>query len=221
MLLDYLYSNFLEESSFADTCGTSPKELAFLVEVRTFPVPSYIYDSKGRSLSFVTDFSEEATYRFHLRGHATWFQAIERLGLHTERRARHHFFNRYDEAREMFLTSEFVRLLTETSPEVPKQLDVDHENMTWDNFLNGVYGVCTRDGQPESVFLKQVGVMFIEQMTAAGPGSLSRTRVRLLERTVSFLDTVESEFAPHEVLETSRQRCIVDVNAKFLDEGAV
>lgn len=42
-----------------------------------------------------------------------------------------------------------------------------------------------------------------------------------LERAVAFLDKVESDFAPHEASQTSRQRCIVDVNARFLSNIAV
>lgn len=215
MLLNYLFSNFLEEGAFAQTCGVSPTDLSRLIEDRVFPSPSYVYESKARSMSFVSDFVEDDKYRFHLKGHAAWFGAIGRFGLDTEDRARFYFFTRYEGAKETFLISDLGLQLVEFAPDIMFQFDNDHANSTWMHFLAGVYGVCTRDGQPESVFLKQAGVMFIEKMIAGGPGALSAAHLQLLNRAVLFLDTVESEFAPHEVTRTSRQRCINDVNSSF------
>lgn len=220
MLLNYLYSNFLEESAFAETCGIPLHDLHSLMDRRIFPAPSYIYESNSRSVSFVSDFDEDATYRFHLRGHEAWFDAIRHFGLEKEERARRYFFSRYETAKETFLTSELGRKLVEVAPDIPENFNSGHADMTWENFLKGVYGVCTRDGQPESVFLKQAGVMFIEKLTIDGPGSLSAPMLELLDRSVTFLDRVESEFAPHEAKHASRQRCIVDVQSMFLDQAA-
>ncbi|MEO9903975.1 DUF6058 family natural product biosynthesis protein [Nisaea sp.] len=220
MLLNYLYSHFLEESAFAETCGIPLHDLLSLMNRRIFPAPSYIYESNSRSVSFVSDFDEDATYRFHLRGHEAWFDAIRLFGFEKEERARRYFFSRYETAKQTFLTSELGRKLAEIVPDVPEQFNSSHADMTWENFLKGVYGVCTRDGQPESVFLKQAGVMFIEELTSTGPGSLATPELRLLAQAVTLLDRVESEFAPHEALHASRQRCIVDVQSKFLDKAA-
>jgi hypothetical protein len=217
MLLNYFYSNFLEEGAFAEACDTSRQELTALIDARVFPAASYQYTSSGQSVSFVSDFADRATYRFHLTGHTVWFEAVRRLGLDHEDRARRHFDNRYNNAKETFLTSNLGRQLTKVSNDVPAHFNGDHADMTWNNFLNGVYGVCTRDGQPESIFLKQACVMFIDRLNVGGPGSLSATKLKLLQHTVMFLDTVESDFAPHEAPQTSRQRCIVDVNAQFFD----
>lgn len=215
MLLNYLYSNFMEEGAFAKSNGTSLQGLQALITARVFPSPSYIFESNGQSASFVSDFTERATYRFHLCGHSAWLEAITRLGLTTESRAHTYFYARYSSAREAFFASDLGQELIETAPDVPRQFDADHAKATWEHFLNGVYGVCTRDGQPETVFLKQVGVVFIERMIVDGPGSLSDAQLALLARSVGFLDEVESDFAPHEAPLASRQRCIVDVSAKF------
>lgn len=216
MLLNYLYANFYEESQFADVVGIKTDELAALIAAKVFPSPSYVYASEGRSVSFVSDFLDEQAYRFHLRGHTNWYRDIAQLGLDTEARARAHFFRRYNEAKTQFLSGPLGEELQEQAPDIAGQFDEDHANSTWGHFLNGVYGVCTRDGRPESVFLKQAGVMFIEQMIADGPDKLSRSQTNLLSRTVDFLDGVESDFAPHEAPKASRQRCIVDVRGDFL-----
>lgn len=159
-------------------------------------------------------------YRFHLKGHRSLLADIKRLELVSEARARAHFSARYETAKDLFLSGSFGQQLVQAAPDVPARFDAEHAATTWTHFLNGVYGVCTRDGLPETVFLKQVGVMFIEQMIADGPGSLDDSETALLARAVSFLDTVESGFAPHEAAHVSRQRCIVDVNANFLSRDA-
>ncbi|MFV0408139.1 MAG: DUF6058 family natural product biosynthesis protein [Paracoccus sp. (in: a-proteobacteria)] len=215
MLLNYLYTNFHEETQFADAVGATTRALHVLIKARVFPAPSYVYDGEGRSVSFVADFTDRQTYRFHLRGHADWYRNLIQLGLDTEARARDHFFNRYDQAKAAFISSPLGTELQAQVPAVPDRFDNEHACSTWSHFLNGVYGICTRDGRPESVFLKQAGVMFIEQMTVDGPGKLSRSNSDLLRRTVDFLDGVESHFAPHEAQNSSRQRCIVEVRANF------
>lgn len=220
MLLNYLYTNFFEESQFADDVGTTTEELMALIRAQVFPSPSYVYDSKGRSVSFVADFPDEQAYRFHLRGHTDWYREIVQLGLDSEVRARSYFFSRYNQAKSTFLSSSLGAELQVIAPDVARQFDEDHAQSTWGHFLNGVYGVCTRDGRPESVFLKQAGVMFIEQMIAGGPQKLSQSQTALLGRAVEFLDGVESDFAPHEATKVSRQRCIVDVNTQFFDKKA-
>jgi hypothetical protein len=220
MLLNYLYANFLEERQFADAVATTTNDVNALIDAKVFPSPSYVYTGQGRSVSFVADYSDEQTYRFHLQAHTNWYRDITQLGLDTEARARDHFFARYSQAKANFLSSILGMELQAQAPDVADQFDDDHAHSTWGYFLNGVYGVCTRDGRPESVFLKQAGVMFIEAMIADGPEALSPQQNDLLGRAVDFLDGVESDFAPHEAPKASRQRCIMDVKARFFDKKA-
>ena len=220
MMLNYLYANFLEETAFARHCGISQADLNDLIKRRVFPAPSYIYDATGHSVSFVSDVQEDAVYRFHLKGHASLLATVKQLGLNTEKSARQHFDARFDLAKTTFLAGPLGQELTTIAPHIPGQFNADHATSTWAHFLNGVYGVCTRDGQPESIFLKQAGVMFIDELTSNGPGALTSDLRDVLGRAVEFLDAVESDFAPNEVAQTSRQRCIIDVRARFLSDKA-
>lgn len=220
MLLNYLYKNFFEECQFANVVRTDTEQLNALISARVFPSASYAYASNGQSVSFVADFPDTQTYRFHLRGHTDWYRDITQLCLDTEARARAYFFDRYEQAKSTFLSSFLGAELQAEAPDVVRQFDKDHGISTWGHFLNGVYGVCTRDGRPESIFLKQAGVMFIERMIVGGPDNRSYPQIDLLGRAVDFLDGVESDFAPHEAPKVSRQRCIVDVKARFLDKKA-
>lgn len=220
MMLNYLYTNFLEEDLFVVANATTRHALNTLINARVFPAPSYVYAGKGRLVSFVSDSADTQEYRFHLKGHTAWFDTVAQRALNTQDQARQHFFDRYEHAKQAFFASDLGQQLSEAATEVHDHFDKDHADATWAHFLNGVYGVCTRDGHPESVFKKQAGVMYVEHLTSGGPASLSRTHLQLLEHAVDFLDTVESDFAPHEVSSTSRQRCILDVRAKFLDQSA-
>ncbi len=217
MLLNYLYTHFFEERQFADVAGTGVDAIASLIETRVFPNPSYTYTCVSHCASFVAEIHETRAYRFHLRGHTNWYHDITRFGLTSEARARDHFFNRYEGAKHLFLSSDLGRALQAEVPGVVETFDGDHADATWQHFLNGVYGVCTRDGRPESVFLKQAGVMFIDHMIANGIDPLSDSRRSLLQDAVVALDTVASDFAPHEAPTASRQRCIVDVRTRLAD----
>ncbi|WP_299028103.1 DUF6058 family natural product biosynthesis protein [uncultured Sulfitobacter sp.] len=215
MLLSYLYDNFIEEAEFARDCGLSPEALDAMGKARVMPSASYVYKTAGQSASFVSEYTEEATYRFHLKGHKQWMTALARFGICSEDRARRYFFHRYDGAKEMFLTGQPGAALVDAAPDVAQQFDAAYAEQTWENFLAGVYGVCTTDGQPETVFLKQAGVLFIEALSAQGPAHLTGDRLALLGTCVDFLDQVEAAFAPHEVAQTSRQRCITDIRAQY------
>ncbi|MEP5731578.1 MAG: DUF6058 family natural product biosynthesis protein [Sulfitobacter sp.] len=218
MLLTYLFTNFLEEEQFAEAVQTTRCALVSLTKSRVFPAASYVYSSAGRSVSFVADFEDHHTYRFHLRGHRAWHRDVAQLGLRTEQQARDYFFSRYFLAKDAFFNSAIGCELQAQASDVADQFDTTHEQATWEHFLDGVYGVCTTDGRPETIFLKQAGVMFIEKITLKGPSSLSPRQTDLLRRTVDFLDTVESKFAPHETRQISRQRCILNVRDIFFGQ---
>ena len=220
MLLNYLFANFQEERDFASAANLSAEALGDLIEARLMPSASYVVDGEARSLSFVSRYRDDAVYRFHLKGHLEWIEALSRLSLGSEARARDYFEHRYHLAKATFLSGDLGRDLAALLPEVPEGFDSRRAEATWDRFLKGVYGVCTRDGRPETIFLKQAGVDFIERLTASGPADLTGEELRLLARAVDFLDRVESDFAPHEVAQASRQRCIIDVRARFLSDLA-
>ena len=220
MLLNYLYSNFLEEREFAQSCQLSVDELHETVRARVAPSASYVLETDIRSISFVADRSDQQTYRFHLKSHVSWIGTIRRLEISTEAAARAYFEVRYRSAKEMFLSGELGRQLNSLAPEVVRQFGHKRAETTWRRFLDGVYGVCTRDGMPETVFLKQVGVDFVDYLVAPERTHQTRERLPLLRELVDFLDGVESEFAPHEAVNASRRRCIDDVRARFLVAGA-
>jgi len=217
MLLNYLYENFYEESALMEKAKISSGQLQALTKSKIIPKPSYILDTQSDAVSFVAEHREVSTYRFHLKGHVDWIKQINRLGISTEQRAKSYFRSDYKNAAEMFFSGEFGKRLIAISPDLPAAFDETYFEKTWQYFQDGVYGVCTRDGMPASIFLKQALVWFIEGFVERFPDrDLSDEKLEALEKAVYLLDLVESEFAPHEVKNTSRQRCIIDVKTKYL-----
>ena len=216
MLLNYLYANFLEEQEFAARCAIGVADLEKLYDCRVMPAPSYRYSSNGRVESYFEPHEEQNIYRFQLKGHLHWYNSITNLGITDEAEAKSYFFARFNTAKETFFTSSFGSALCQTARHVGALFNADHEIATWEHFLEGTFGVCTRDGLPETVFLKQAGVRFVEALISDPIfGSLPED-LRLLRQIVNLLDEVESDFAPHELAQSSRQRCIVDIQDRFL-----
>ena len=220
MLMNYLYAHFHEESGFAKAAGVSADELHDLFSERLIPTASYVIGTNTRSVSFVSDYRGQETYRFHLKSYVSWIETLRRLSIDTEARAREYFEQRYNLARDTFLSGELGHQLNAAAPDVIAGFDTQRADATWGNFLDGVYGVCTRDGMPETVFLKLACVDFVDHLVAPEQIERTRTRLSLLHSLVDFLDGVEAEFAPHEVAQSSRQRCIIDVKARYLTRPA-
>ena len=221
MLLTYLFKHYLEEADFLKAAGLSAEELAERLRARSFPAASYRIESETRAESYLGPQAERGAYRFHLKGHLDWLAALRRLELDSEARARSYFEQAYGTARWHFFSGPLGRDMLELVPGLAAPFDAAKAEETWREFLAGVYGLCTRDGQPGSIFLKQAGVLFIERLTAAAePAELSAAQRAVLARAVALLDGVLSDFAPQEVARSSRQRCILDVTARYLRPAA-
>jgi len=218
VLLNYLYSEFYEEQVFLDLLGLSSSDWQSLLERRVMPAASYLFTNSSLCVSFFGQYQERELYRFHLKSHRRWFEDLQCFGLAQEQAAKAFFLSRFRSAKEAFLAGELGARLHALHPDVMAAFDGDLEERTWGHFLNGTYGICTRDGQPDTIFQKQAGVRFIEKMTEAEPHQFSKEHLGLLRQIVDFLDGVESEFAPHEVGQSSRQRCIIDVRERYLAE---
>lgn len=216
MLLNYLYDTFLEEAAFAKAAQMSLPQLQGFIERGICPDASYSIQTDTASTSFIATHLDHKTYRFHLKGHIRWIETLSSLGIETEAHAQQHFFARYDEAKRQFLSGSLGEALREYAPNVSAKFTSKYATDTWGYFKQGVYGLCTRGGQPEGIFVKQACVLFIEEMIATPPDAMSNAQIEVLATTVDHLDKVESDFAPHEVSQSSRQRCITDVKSRYL-----
>ncbi len=215
MTLNYLFQNFLEQSEFARRANISAPALEDLIGRQILPKPSYCYQAKGKVGSFISDHEDMQLYRFHLKGHLAWINAIQKLRIENQQAAQNYFFDRYNSALRLFKESGIGKELNVILPEILPMFDDPLRADAWGHFINGVYGVCTKDGMPETILVKQVCVKFIDAITAAEHLRHSTSHCELLLKTVDLLDQAVSVFAPHELEKSSRQRCVLDVRARL------
>lgn len=215
MLLNYLYEKYDERSVFCAAADIDLSGLDELEAARLVPMASYVLDVDLSVKSFVAEHQEVRKYRFYLRGQLEWLAQIAGKKISTENAARHYFETQYGLAIDEFLASELGDAIVQIYPRSEWKLS-DYSD-TWADFLNGTYGLCTRTGLPREIFLKHIYIRFIEFVTLANrPNKIKPELLKLLGEAVVELDKVESDFATHEVAQSSRQRCIINIKKDYL-----
>lgn len=215
MLLNYLYTFYDERREFCEKANIDLAQLAKFEAANLVPKPSYIVQNKLAVKSFVADHTEQQEYCFYLKGQVAWVEQIGDLKITTENAARHCFETQYNMAIERFLTSGLGKKIVKIYPRNEWKLS-DYAEI-WRHFTDGTYGICTRTGLPNEIFLKHIYIRFNEFVTATNrPEEIDLELKALLLAVVDDLDVnVESDFAPHEVAQSSRQRCIIDVRNNY------
>ncbi|WP_120497411.1 DUF6058 family natural product biosynthesis protein [Kiloniella sp. EL199] len=216
MLLNYLYENFYEEASLLKQSLISQGQLRLFTSQRIAPRPSYVIAANFDAVSFVSQAALSETCRFYSKTYPKWLNILKTENLDTEDKAKEYFKKAYQDAEQSFFENELGKDLLEEHPTLPDYLTPEHFNETWDHFLKGVFGVCTRENLPQGIFEKQLLVRFIDYMKQHhSPENISPLSISRLQTAVGFLDKSEADFAPHEVPTTSRQRCINDVREQY------
>lgn len=214
MLLNYLYDKYYERSIFCAVANIDSSTLEALEAANLVPKASYILDIDLQATSFVTAHHETHKYQFYLKGQIEWLAQIAAKNISTENAARHYFETQYGLAIGAFLASELGAKIAKVYPQFKWGLSDYSE--TWQCFLDGTYGLCTRTGLPNDIFLKHIYIRFIEFVTEANrPNEIRPELLSLLSEAVVALDVVESDFAAHEIAQSSRQRCIIDIKKDY------
>lgn len=214
MLLNYLYEKYDEKAVFCAAASMDLDRLDELQAANIVPKASYILDIDIKVKSFVAEHQEVQKYQFYLKGQLEWLAQINAKKISTESAARHYFETQYGLAIDEFLASELGDKIVQIYPRSEWGLS-DHSE-TWAHFLNGTYGLCTRTGLPNEIFLKHIYIRFIEFVTLTNrPNEIKPKLLMLLSKAVEELDKVESDFAPHEVAQSSRQRCIINIKKDY------
>ncbi|WP_085909054.1 DUF6058 family natural product biosynthesis protein [Kiloniella majae] len=216
MLLNYLYANFYEEASLLKQSQISRDKIQHFIREKRAPQPSYVIDANLGAVSFVSQATLSEAYKFYPQTYPKWLKILKSEKLDTGDKAKEYFKQAYQAAGQNFFESEQGKDLLEEHPTLPDYLTPEHFNETWNHFLGGIFGVCTRENLPQGIFEKQLLVRFIDYMKQHhSPENISPLSKSRLQTAVSFLNKVEADFAPHEVPTTSRQRCINDVREQY------
>lgn len=93
-------------------------------------------------------------------------------------------------------------------------------NEVWGHFLDGIYGICTKNCTPEQIATKDVATYFINVLTDQQKKiMIAENDKAKLVIALDLLDSVTSFFAPHERHQCSRNQCINAVRKKYLCVG--
>ncbi len=101
--------------------------------------------------------------------------------------------------------------------------DEAHLRDEWQHFLDGTYGLCTRDGMPEAIADKEAAIANIKGIVETrSEQALTAEETACLRHWVDVLDRASAPFAPHEAARSSRRRLVDDVRARYgLGSGGV
>lgn len=147
-------------------------------------------------------------------GHQKWYEAIKQENITKEASAFDLFTARYHAAHHTHFNREIGKIMQQLWPAISKPPKTSDLAASWSYFKEGVYGVCTSDGLPETIFQKQYGVRFMNHVMST-PAQDAQEVEKLIRQIIDWLDRVIAPFAPHEIASSSRQRCIINAGNRF------
>lgn len=210
----YLQSYFQPTNTHAAACELSEDELEQLIASGTYPNASYQVQHHFQCTSFVADKKQHTNQAWHRSSHQNWHQALKQNHIKTETQAFELFTSTYLEAHQVHFNGPLGQAMQHFWPALATLPADDYLNASWSYFQQGVYGVCTRDGLPETIFKKQCGVKFIDHLMAQ-QAQFSNVEIEQILQIIGWLDHAAAPFAPHEVATSSRQRCIINARIHF------
>lgn len=90
----------------------------------------------------------------------------------------------------------------------------------WQNYLQGIYGLCTNDPTPENIAVKEIMMARIRLLTAEGAkAALTDEEQIRLKPILQVFAQVLAPFAPYELAHSSRQKWLNAIVAKYKIEG--
>ncbi|MGJ8529471.1 DUF6058 family natural product biosynthesis protein [Maritalea sp.] len=218
MLLPYLFSNFYEAAEFCARADCSTDEFAQMQAHKITPNASYQLETNMEVTSYIGVHQENCALQFYPKSGLDWLTLLQNTNITNEADAKQAFTTQFEATKTTLASSPGGKEILGVFPELIAAFDDHQLEATWQHFLDGTYGICTRTGLPDAIFLKQFYVRLIDQMVGQYSASSIPEKSRvMLQKAIFCLDQVEAEFAPHEVTQSSRQRCIIDVRANYFD----
>ncbi|MCZ4272346.1 DUF6058 family natural product biosynthesis protein [Maritalea porphyrae] len=215
-MLNYLFQFFHERDHLLTMFDKDVTLLDRQIKNQCAPKPSYEVIAPLTCSSYFGAFSEQSELHFFATGQRQWLIDLKAEQIETGLKAQAYFESRCAKAFEQFRQTEIAQHAQNVGCEKLTSLSKQRRDETWRHFLDGTYGVCTTDGLPETIVLKQTLVSTIDRFLQRQQKKNNDVELESLLKVVNALDQVEPPFAPHERLRSSRQRCIVNVRATYL-----
>ncbi len=210
----YLATHFQPTKAHAAACDINIDQLEDLIAKGLYPGASYKVQHKFLCNSFVANEELQTDSTLYKISHRNWYEAIKQENITKEASAFDLFTTRYHAAHHAHFNREIGQIMQQLWPAIAKPPKMRDLAASWSYFKEGVYGVCTSDGLPETIFQKQYGVRFMDHVMSA-PAQHAPEVEKLIRQIIDWLDGVIAPFPPHEIATSSRQRCIVNARIRF------
>lgn len=209
----YLNDFFVSEEEFIRHSDCTIVELNLWQEHKIFPNPAYKTEN-----AFVVDSiyginQMATTTRWYSKGMYAWLKEIKRL-KYKQSKVRAMFFERYICAIQEFERNGLCDPMFVNEKTYRRNLVA-----AWSGFLQGFYGVFTKNCSPEQIAAKDLATTVIDRITSfqtKETSLLCADDKLLLVMAVNILDEVSCDFAPHERNVCYRMRCIDLVRTRYL-----
>ncbi|PHM39971.1 hypothetical protein Xmau_02155 [Xenorhabdus mauleonii] len=203
----YLSDNFILEQDFLSGNACSLDELVIWQKNKIFPLPSYITENIYSVISFFGEHNINKSNKWYAKGLCDWVNLVREYS-YDHNKLKNLFFYRYENKIKELQQLGIYDNETDYSQVMEE---------AWNHFLDGTYGVCTKDNSPEQIAVKGVAIRVIDRITEKQlRKSIPESDMNTLITSVNLLDEVSSMFAPHERERSSRKRCIELVRSKYL-----
>jgi hypothetical protein len=205
-LIKYLNDHFLTKQQLLDISKVTAQDFSKYQQNGLMPKYSYKLNLNVKSDSFFGLHNEEQEIEYYAKGYASWLAIIQ--SLNTTEAVYAVFSNRYKRAIEKLKEQGHYS----SNLKIASGLN-NHIKEEWNHFLNGIYGLCTKSGLPEDIAAKEFSILEINEL--AELGELTPEQINKLTIAVNLLDSASSLFAPHERLQSSRNRLVNEVRRKY------
>ena len=153
-MLSYLFENFDERAKIVAKLEDNANLLEQYIANRCAPNPSYLVSTQQRCASYFGIHNDEAILQFFSKGQLKWIAQLQQENVAEEQAVKELFLKIFREARHKLEQSELSAVAHQLQLVMP-QLTDHMLNATWQHFLEGTYGVCTKDGLPATIAKKQ------------------------------------------------------------------
>lgn len=202
-LIHYLNDHFYTLEQLLSLTGIGRKQYDQLQAQQVVPDCSYSLKVDIQCHSFFGEEIQLHSIDYFAKGNTSWIGTV--LALSKPKAAQRVFKERYQDTLTALKNSGF----TTTANKLNAGLD-EHIESEWLYFLDGTYGLCTKNGLPEQIAQKELAICLVEELTSYDNVDSSK-----LASAVNLLDQVTAPFAPHERQQSSRHRLIEQVRHQF------
>ncbi|VUS90870.1 DUF6058 family natural product biosynthesis protein [Klebsiella spallanzanii] len=213
MIEKYLKEFFVSEDKFVEEGGITAETLSIWQASRIFPMPSYVTETESVINSFFGTHRYVEMVKWYPNQLDAWTRLIRSFDF-SKGSVEVYFKKRY---MNKIIELKSIGIYDSIYDDCGSREVILQE--VWQHFLDGTYGVCTKNCTPEQIATKDVATNVINKLTDRQKKiTIAEKNKPKLAIALNLLDSVTSFFAPHERNQCSRTQCIDTVRKKYLHE---